>query len=106
MEKTAILQDAYNYISNSSEVFNVCLVKQLIDGEVIPKYISFQMWLDTSVVMFKLYVNDDLETYSLMSDNLVVIKKVKLDKLFSKIHKLDLVLGDSDITGTKKILDL
>jgi hypothetical protein len=99
-----MLKEAYSYISDSSEVFNVCLVKQLIDGEVVPKYVSFQMWLDTSVVMFKLYVNKDLETFRLMSDELEVIKKVRLEKLFNKIHKLNLTLGDSDITGTKKII--
>lgn len=106
MESSDILKNAYDYISNSDDVFNVCLVKRFIGDAIVPQYISFQMWLGTSVVMFKLYANDDLKTFKLISDDKVILDKVELSKLFDKIHKLKLRLGDSDITGTRKILDV
>lgn len=106
MEKTTMLQNAYDYITASSDMFNVCLVKQLIDGVVVPKYVSFQMWLDSSVVMFKLYLNDDLNTFRLMSDDKVVIKSFKLTEMVKLIKKQKFKYSSADITGTKKIVNL
>ena len=94
-KRNEILLNTYNDLLNDERAYNVCLSKHVVDGVLVPYYVSFCFWYDLHLVNCKLYLNNDLKTYKLISGNTEVFKRIDFKKLFDKLSKCKFDLGNS-----------
>ena len=100
-----VMEETLDYLQKDSRAYNVCMVRSN-NHDNLPLYISFCVWYDLRLVVFKLFLNKDLKTYELTSNKITVIKKVKLDLLFRTLAKYDLTLVNNDFSDITKVISV
>lgn len=90
-----VIEDTYNNLLNDDRAYNVCLVKHIIENNLVPYYISFCFWYDAHLVSCKLFLNKDLKTFKLLSGEYEVFGKIKSEELFDKLNKFKFELSSN-----------